>query len=250
MDSLRERSLKEARERIKERLSKDDVFIVRLFALYKLMNKEINSLFELLYELILLYLPEEEGDIDIDNIKDKIDSILNSSDNGLGRSPNQYEIELLRKLRDTYNSIYNTIDSIKEAIEVRTRLLMPNTTVIIEPMIAAELLYKAGSLERLYKMPSSTIQVLGAEKALFRHLRYKSKPPKYGILYKIDAISKTDKKKAGKLSRLYANLITIAIRADYNNRDIKEFLKDKLNRSIERINSSKKSSSDSHKRKD
>ncbi|MEM0149807.1 MAG: hypothetical protein QXW10_02850, partial [Candidatus Micrarchaeaceae archaeon] len=99
-------------------------------------------------------------------------------------------------------------------------------------------LSKAGSMERLATMPASTIQLLGAEKALFKHIKFGSKPPKYGVLFKLPAISNGKRSARGKIARLYATKISIALKADYFS---KRFIADKLKEDIEknmlRINS-------------
>ena len=70
---------------------------------------------------------------------------------------------------------------------------MPNVTYLTDEKIAAELLAKAGSMERLALLPASTIQLLGAEKALFKHIKYGSKPPKYGVLFKLAEVTSAPK---------------------------------------------------------
>jgi RNA processing factor Prp31 len=80
-------------------------------------------------------------------------------------------------------------------------------------VIGARLISSAGSLEKLARMPSSKIQVLGAEKALFRHLKTGSNPPKYGIVYFHDSVMNSQDK--GKAARHLASKIAIAARQDF-----------------------------------
>ena len=79
---------------------------------------------------------------------------------------------------------------------------MPNTSYIIDPIVAASLLERAGSFEKLANLPASTIQLLGAEKALFKHIKFKTKSPKHGVLFKEKEISTASKKERGRLARI------------------------------------------------
>lgn len=92
--------------------------------------------------------------------------------------------------------------------------LMPNTTAVAGPDIAAEFLYRAGSMKKLAKFPSSTVQILGAEKAFFKHVTSGSPPPKHGLIFKFPGITSLPKNKRGKASRLIAGKIAICLRAD------------------------------------
>ncbi|MBI2147198.1 hypothetical protein HYU19_01845 [Candidatus Woesearchaeota archaeon] len=91
----------------------------------------------------------------------------------------------------------------------------PNIKAIAGTMIAAKLLATAGSLKALSQFPASTIQVLGAEKALFRHMTTKSKPPKYGHLIHHPLIAKAAKENRGKVARGLADKLAIASKVDY-----------------------------------
>ncbi len=89
----------------------------------------------------------------------------------------------------------------------------PHLVSVSSHIIAARLIAAAGSLEKLACMPSSKIQVLGAEKALFRHLKTGSKPPKYGIIFFHDSVLNSSDK--GKAARRLASKIAIAARQDF-----------------------------------
>lgn len=91
--------------------------------------------------------------------------------------------------------------------------LMPETAKAAGVILSAKLLEKAGSLKKLAVMPSSKIQLLGAEKALFRHMKEKSKAPKYGIIFVHESIKNAENK--GKAARQLASSIMKAVRIDY-----------------------------------
>lgn len=90
----------------------------------------------------------------------------------------------------------------------------PNLAALIGDQVGARLISKAGSLTNLAKFPASTVQILGAEKALFRALKTKSNTPKYGLLFNSSFIGRANAKNKGRISRFLANKCTIASRID------------------------------------
>lgn len=90
----------------------------------------------------------------------------------------------------------------------------PNLSAILGDSVAARLIAKAGSLTNLAKAPASTVQILGAEKALFRALKTKGNTPKYGLIYHSTFIGRADAKNKGRISRYLANKCSIATRID------------------------------------
>lgn len=100
--------------------------------------------------------------------------------------------------------------------------LAPNVSALIGDTVAARLISHAGSLGNLAKYPASTIQILGAEKALFRALKTRSKTPKYGLLYHSSFIGKAHMKNKGKISRYLANKLAMCSRIDYFSEDVSD----------------------------
>merc|ERR1712238_370109 len=93
-------------------------------------------------------------------------------------------------------------------------VVAPNLSTLIGDTVAARLISKAGSLTNLAKAPASTVQILGAEKALFRALKTKGNTPKYGLIYHSTFIGRADAKNKGRISRYLANKCSIATRID------------------------------------
>ncbi|KAI0179647.1 pre-rRNA processing nucleolar protein-like protein Sik1 [Hypoxylon sp. FL1284] len=90
----------------------------------------------------------------------------------------------------------------------------PNLAALIGEVVAARLIQKAGSLTNLSKYPASTVQILGAEKALFRALKTKGNTPKFGLIYHSTFIGRAKPKDKGRISRYLANKCSIASRID------------------------------------
>jgi len=90
----------------------------------------------------------------------------------------------------------------------------PNLTALIGEMVGSKLISHSGSLINLAKYPASTIQILGAEKALFRALKTRGKTPKYGLIFNSSFIGRAGQKNKGRISRYLANKCAIAARID------------------------------------
>jgi len=93
-------------------------------------------------------------------------------------------------------------------------LVAPNLAALLGDRISARLISHAGSLTNLSKYPASTVQILGAEKALFRALKTKGNTPKYGLIYHSTFIGRAGPKHKGRISRFLANKCSIASRID------------------------------------
>merc|ERR1712039_44950 len=93
-------------------------------------------------------------------------------------------------------------------------VVAPNLAVLIGDTIGARLISHAGSLTNLAKYPASTVQILGAEKALFRALKTKGNTPKYGLIFHSTFIGRAQQKNKGRISRYLANKCSIASRID------------------------------------
>lgn len=95
------------------------------------------------------------------------------------------------------------------------RNLSPNVGALVGEIVGARLISHAGGLSNLAKYPASTIQILGAEKALFRALKTRGNTPKYGLLYHSSFIGKAGVKNKGKISRYLANKLAMCSRIDF-----------------------------------
>merc|ERR1719413_106478 len=93
-------------------------------------------------------------------------------------------------------------------------LVAPNLCSLVGETIGARLISHAGSLTNLAKYPASTVQILGAEKALFRALKTKGNTPKYGLIFHSTFIGRAQQKNKGRISRYLANKLSIASRID------------------------------------
>ncbi|MFB6294691.1 MAG: NOP5/NOP56 family protein, partial [Candidatus Nanohaloarchaea archaeon] len=105
-------------------------------------------------------------------------------------------------------------DRLEEYVDELAEEVAPNLSAVVGPVLAARLVSLAGSLEELAKMPSSTVQVLGAEKAMFRHLEGEGDAPKHGVLFMHEYVRRVPQGEQGKMARVLANKASIAARLD------------------------------------
>lgn len=133
------------------------------------------------------------------------------------------------KLSELRTNLSITIENLME-------ILAPNLKNILTAIIGARLIAKAGSLLRLAQMPSSTIQIIGAEKALFRALKTGTRPPKHGLIFQHPSVNSAPKWQRGKIARALSSKIAIAVRIDvYRKGGLDNSLLDKLTKRIETI---------------
>ncbi len=132
------------------------------------------------------------------------------------------------------------LESRRERLEAyliqRAESLTGNLAHVVGPLLAARLVSIAGSLEKLARMPASTVQTLGAERALFRHLKTGRPPPKHGVLFQHPLVHTAPWWQRGKIARVLAAKAVIAARADWaGSRDVGESLKASVLKAVETI---------------
>lgn len=131
--------------------------------------------------------------------------------------------------------LYATRASIEEYLKESMPGIAPNLTNIAGHLLGARLLSIAGSLEKLASMPSSTVQVIGASTALFRHLKGKATSPKHGLIFRHPLVNSAPGKLRGKLARALASKISLAARYDYYSGKINESLLSELEAKVKGI---------------
>ncbi|MDY6777231.1 MAG: NOP5/NOP56 family protein [Candidatus Nanohaloarchaea archaeon] len=241
-EELHQRQVKVAqaytRERIAESQNRDQLLVQATRAIDDL-DEIKNELIERLRAWYSIHLPELDREIDdhqdfadmvadTSNRSDLMDQIGIDSTTGMDiddtdRDAIQQFATLTQQSQDARDEIETYVSNLAEKIA-------PNVSAVLGKMLAARMIALAGSLEDLAKMPSSTIQVLGAEKALFRHMSGEGSAPKHGILFMHPHVRNLPDSKRGKMARFIANKTSIAARLDHFNGDFKG---DKLRQEID-----------------
>uniref|UniRef100_A0A0B7AUP0 Nucleolar protein 58 n=1 Tax=Arion vulgaris TaxID=1028688 RepID=A0A0B7AUP0_9EUPU len=132
----------------------------------------------------------------------------------MGTEISSEDIFNIKNLCEQVIEMSKTRDELYSYLKERMAMVAPNLTVLVGELVGARLIAHAGSLLNLAKHPSSTVQILGAEKALFRALKTKHDTPKYGLIYHASLVGGAQPKHKGKLSRMLAAKASLAIRVD------------------------------------
>lgn len=155
--------------------------------------------------------------------------ISKASSASIGAHLSAEDVEPVRRLALHLKGLYGYRRELERYIMKTTLEVAPNLSELAGPILAARLIEKAGGLKRLSMMPSGTIQLLGAEKAMFRALKTRSKPPKHGLIFQHPIVHNSPRKKRGGLARILASQLAVAARADaLTGKYIGEELKRKL----------------------
>ncbi len=145
-----------------------------------------------------------------DSLKEKI---LSSSDT-LGASMTPADLKVIRLLAESILNLYDQRRALEEYVSTVMNDIAPNITTLVGPLVGAKLIRLAGSLKDLARKPSSTLQILGAEKALFRSLKTGADPPKHGVIYQVAEIHSAPYWQRGKIARALAGKLSIAAKID------------------------------------
>jgi nucleolar protein 56 len=132
----------------------------------------------------------------------------------MGADLDYKDIKPIMNLAESAKALYQLRDTHEQYLDALMKEYCPNVHALAGTLITAKLIAHAGGLMDLAKMPASTVQLLGAEKALFRHLKTGARPPKYGVIFQHPLISKARREDKGRASRALADKISIAARVD------------------------------------
>ena len=254
IDQMRKNLIKRAKKQVQERYSETDVDIIRAVSVLGDLDNAFNLLaenaiewygghFPELYSIVrdnetYLKIVKEFGEKE--NISEKkLSKLLGETGSekkieekakkSMGSPAKKKALEELQLLASNTLALKSERKRLQEFIEKEMEKLAPNFSKVAGPILGARLLAGSGGLKQLAMMPASTMQLLGAEKALFRHLTKKSLPPKYGILHEHPLISKTKRKEHGKVARALADKLSIAVKIDYFKG---KFIGDKLKKEL------------------
>lgn len=151
------------------------------------------------------------SDILPEEIEEKVKEAAEIS---MGTEISEEDILNIQNLCDQVIEITNYRTQLYDYLKARMMAMAPNLTVLVGDLVGARLISHAGSLINLAKHPASTVQILGAEKALFRALKTKKDTPKYGLIYHSQLVGQSSTKNKGKMSRMLAAKAALATRVD------------------------------------
>ncbi|HIP66620.1 MAG TPA: C/D box methylation guide ribonucleoprotein complex aNOP56 subunit [Candidatus Nanopusillus sp.] len=216
-----------------------DLIIIQAISMLDDLNKIINLMMERFREWYELYLPELSQMIDdhekfVKTVSGKTREELMKEygiEDTMGGDLTEMDIEMLNNISKRILELYRLREDLRKYIEKLMEEVAPNVKAIAGPTVGARLIALAGGLKELAMLPASTIQVLGAEKALFRHLRKGTPPPKHGVLFNHPMVQKLPKKRRGAMARTLAAKISIAAKVDAFTPG--KFIADRLQKELE-----------------
>jgi nucleolar protein 56 len=171
-----------------------------------------------LIKLILAFKSRENYDEDeleqMGYSKNKSKAITVASKASRGADIREEDLARIIQLAEEAQHLFSVRDKLANHVEKTMRQVAPNVSELAGASIGARLIARAGGLEKLAILPASTIQILGAEKALYRALKSGARPPKHGILFQHAAVHSAPKWQRGKIARSIAGKIAIAARID------------------------------------
>ena len=132
----------------------------------------------------------------------------------MGTEITQEDLDNIQALAEQVVSFTEYRAQLSGYLSARMAAIAPNLTALVGDLVGARLIAHAGSLMNLAKSPASTIQILGAEKALFRALKTKHDTPKYGLIYHASLIGQATGKNKGKIARVLATKAALGLRVD------------------------------------
>ena len=141
-------------------------------------------------------------------------SIIDMAKVSMGQNISESDMANVTTFASKVVSLTNYRKTLYEYLVAKMGVVAPNLGALIGEVVGARLISHAGSLTSLSKYPASTVQILGAEKALFRALKTKGNTPKYGLIYHSSFIGRAGLKSKGRISRFLANKCSIASRID------------------------------------
>ncbi len=232
-------SIEYSKQQIRDVSGKEDLQIIEGINSLDELDKAINILMARINEWYGLHFPELENLVkdsneyfkfvslglnrssitekDLDSFsfsEKKLDAIFSAAQDSKGGEINSKDLSIISILSDNVINLVKVRDKMLNYISDLMNNVAPNLSAIAGPTIGARLIAKSGGMMKLARLPSSTIQVLGAEKALFRSLKSGSRPPKHGIIFQHDKVHSSPKWQRGKIARSLAAKIAIAVRID------------------------------------
>jgi len=214
-ERLREANLVITREQIRQSV-KPDAHLIHAITAVEELDRVANTLAKRVRDWYALYDPETERQITDHPLF--IEAVLQAPSpqaGSMGAHVNEQDLTILRAQATAVHDLYIQRAALVAYLEDAMARETPNLKRVAGATIGAKLLGMAGSLTRLASMPAGTIQLLGAETALFRHLRNRAaKPPKHGVIFNHQVIQHARPEDRGRIARTLADAIAIAARID------------------------------------
>jgi len=229
---LHELSISMTNDRLREASQAEDMFLIQAINSIEEIDEASSKMVERLREWYAIHFPEldviKNHERYVEMVADFGDrdliinsGLLNSEKdsrikniNSVGAPISEIDLQMVKEFAASIKSLLNTKKSINSYVDSQMGEIAPNLKDLAGSSLGAKLIAHVGSIERLSKMPSGTVQVLGAEKALFRHLKTGEKPPKHGLIFQHPEVRGAKWWLRGKIARTLASKISLAVHKD------------------------------------
>ena len=241
----RKEALERAKSRLREEASRDQL-VIKAVKMLDEASGNFQDEFERFKDWYSIYFPELMEELSEDEhvmkILDKglkreeVKGFESMAEESTGKALKEEDLEMLQRSFGMLQKKHQAKGELEEYIESSMKEDASNISTLLGPLLAARLMALAGSLEELAKKPASTVQMLGAEKALFRYLRGNGTPPKHGIIFEHEYINTLPEDKRGKMARFLANKAVMAARVDqYSDKNKGEEYREKAREKYEEL---------------
>ena len=213
--------------KIKKESASEDKHLIQAINTIDEIDESISKQIERIREWYALYFPEmdviknNETYIKLISQNKTKEEIINAKPEAfpgdiidLEEDINPKDIEIMNNYANSIYEMQQTRKNLEEYVDFKMQDIAPNLRLLVGSSLAAKLISHAGGLKRLAVYPSSTVQIMGAEKALFRHLKSGDRPPKYGLIYQHPQVRGAKWWNRGKIARMLAGMISHAARRD------------------------------------
>jgi len=251
----------QTRHKLRKVVEKRDLFVAQAISSVDDLDKILNLISSRVREWYGLHFPELEdlvkdhreymtlvtklghrSNFTVDNLtklglsQDRAKRIYEAASKSVGAEMSDWDLEPIRTYAGIYVQLSDLRNKLSQYIDEAMVEVAPNIRELVGPLLGARLIMLAGGLMRLALLPASTIQVLGAEKALFRALRTGSRPPKHGVIFQFPEIFRAPRWQRGKIARALAAKLAIAAKADaFTGNFIAPRLKEDLMKRIQEV---------------
>ena len=239
IEDLRKRLIGKAKQKVQKKYAGKEVHAARAVGVLKELDGCFNLLAEHCIEWYSMHFPEidrvlkdnqavlkliyfvgDRANFDEKAVEEQVGenalTVIAAAKNSMGSPIDEPALKELQLLALNALNLKEEREFLLKFLEKEMNEIAPNFYAVAGTVVSAKLLAEAGSLKRLALMPSSTIQILGAEKALFRHLRdHAAKPPKHGFIFMHPLVQKAPQGNRGKMARALAGKLAIAAKEDY-----------------------------------
>ena len=234
--------------KIKKESATEDKHLIQAINSIDEIDDAISKLIERIREWYALYFPEmdtvrnNETYIKLISQNKSKEEIINSKPEAfpddiidLEDDINPIDLEIMNNYANSIFELQKSRKNIEEYIDLKMESIAPNLKLLVGSTLGAKLISHAGGIKRLAMYPSSTVQIMGAEKALFRHLKSGDRPPKYGLIYQHPQVRGAKWWNRGKIARMLAGKISLAVRRDVFTKTLDENVSDEFKSKVEEI---------------